>query len=81
VTSSPAALASGTARSSSVGADLVGLFRRLGAQGGDGAVVDDVPAKAEGEVNLEWKVVRMAGRRNRADEPPMASFAPDALMK
>jgi hypothetical protein len=57
----------------------VGLFRRLGAQGGDGAVVDDVPAKAEGEVNLEWKAVRMAGRRNRADEPPMASFAPDAL--
>jgi hypothetical protein len=32
-----------------------------------------------GEVNLEYKSVRMAGWRNRADDPPMASFATDAL--
>jgi hypothetical protein len=32
-----------------------------------------------GEVILEWKSVRMAGWRNRADNPSMASFAADAL--
>lgn len=32
-----------------------------------------------GEVDLEWKSVRMAGWRDRADDPPMAGFAADAL--
>ena len=32
-----------------------------------------------GEVDLEWKSVRMAGWRKRADDPPMPSFAPEAL--
>ncbi|HET6480417.1 MAG TPA: hypothetical protein VFG35_10320 [Actinoplanes sp.] len=32
-----------------------------------------------GEVNLEWKSVRMAGWRDRADDPPIASFATDVL--
>ena len=32
-----------------------------------------------GEVNLEWLSVPMAGWRNRADNPPMASFAADVL--
>jgi hypothetical protein len=32
-----------------------------------------------GQVNLEWKSVRMAGWRNRAGEPPMAGFAPGVL--
>ena len=33
----------------------------------------------KGEVNLEWKSVRMAGWRERADDPPMTSFAADVL--
>lgn len=32
-----------------------------------------------GQVNLEWKSVRMAGWRDRAGDPPMASFDIDAL--
>jgi hypothetical protein len=32
-----------------------------------------------GQVNLEWKSVRMAGWRDRAGDPPMASFDTDAL--
>lgn len=33
----------------------------------------------KGEVNLEWKSVRMAGWRDRADDPPMSSFGTDVL--
>jgi hypothetical protein len=32
-----------------------------------------------GEVNLEYKSVRIAGWRKRADDPPTASFATEAL--
>ena len=32
-----------------------------------------------GAVNLEWKSVRMAGWRDRAGDPPMASFEPATL--
>ncbi|GIF09776.1 hypothetical protein [Actinoplanes siamensis] len=32
-----------------------------------------------GEVDLEWKSVRMAGWRNRADDPPLPSFDPAYL--
>ena len=32
-----------------------------------------------GEVNLEWKSVRMTGWRKRADDPPLPSLAPEAL--
>jgi hypothetical protein len=32
-----------------------------------------------GEVNLEWKSVRMAGWRNRIDDPPMTTFVAGAL--
>jgi hypothetical protein len=32
-----------------------------------------------GEVNIEWVSVRMAGWRDRADNPPIASMAPEAL--
>jgi hypothetical protein len=32
-----------------------------------------------GEVNLEYKSVRLAGWRKRADDPPMAGFTPEAL--
>ncbi|GIE98125.1 hypothetical protein Ari01nite_55900 [Paractinoplanes rishiriensis] len=32
-----------------------------------------------GEVNLEYKAVRMAGWRDRAEDPPMVSFAAEAL--
>jgi hypothetical protein len=32
-----------------------------------------------GEVNLEYKSVRLAGWRSRATDPPMASFADEAL--
>ncbi|MBM2622941.1 hypothetical protein JIG36_46325 [Actinoplanes sp. LDG1-06] len=33
----------------------------------------------KGAVNLEWKSVRMAGWRDRAEAPAMSSFAADAL--
>ena len=32
-----------------------------------------------GEVNLEWKSVRLAGWRRRADDPPLRSVAADHL--
>lgn len=32
-----------------------------------------------GEVDLEWKSVRMAGWRKRADSPPMPSLTPEVL--
>jgi hypothetical protein len=32
-----------------------------------------------GEVNLEWKSVRMAGWRKRANDPPAADLTPEAL--
>ncbi|MFI5897397.1 hypothetical protein ACIA5D_45630 [Actinoplanes sp. NPDC051513] len=32
-----------------------------------------------GQVNLEWKSVRMAGWRDRANDAPMGSFATDVL--
>lgn len=32
-----------------------------------------------GEVDLEWKSVRLSGWRDRADDPPMPSLSPDYL--